>query len=492
MPTGTDAQPEHLGWRQSSASLPLLLLLGLLTALLVAPVPALLLAAAVAGAGFIFWALTQVLNGHPDLLVAIWMICYPFGYYFLSFPRKGAWVTLDRAIIFLIVVSILFAVRRAAVLPTEFRWAGIAWASFIGAAALSLFFAAEWVGPLRNLIDSFVLPGLLAWWVLTRFRVTEYVPALHLASCLATLAIFSVGCLELLTLDDVMSFSAGTFFKFGADGGLLLRVNGPFETNNSYALIGLTLFFLLGYLRFVSGKISWMRRLLHVAASVAAVAVALMPLFRSVMLSLLVVFSIEVLVFSKRKHAKLWFISAVIALILAFSVFQGLAPGAAEDRLNADNLYARIAQQFQTLQLFARSPIFGVGFGGFVETAAKLPLATYKDVASVDSAHSNLGSVLAETGIMGFLPYVLSQIFLLRAFWALRRRSAAGRHAFRFLLYVFLGYWINGLALTSGYYGDLNMIWMFTVAVICRHAMMTEAPLASPGIPLAQAPEAGR
>src|SRR2546426_8810330 len=93
---------------------------------------------------------------------------------------------------------------------------------------------------------------------------------------------------DLLPLPD-----AGLYYA-GSAGLQLLRVNGPFLSNTSLALIGLITFFLLGFLkRATSAKtVSWGRGL-HALGATSALLVALMPLFRSVVLTLLTVFLLE-------------------------------------------------------------------------------------------------------------------------------------------------------------------------------------------------------
>jgi O-antigen ligase len=137
------------------------------------------------------------------------------------------------------------------------------------------------------------------------------------------------------------------------------------------------------------------------------------------------------------------------------------------------DLYARIAQHKQTLQLFLGHPFNGVGLGNYPQAAMSIPSATYRGVDSVGSAHNTLGALLADTGVTGFIPFVLAQIFLFRAFWRLRKHgSPQAVLASTFFLYVFLSYWVTGVMLTSGYYSDINLWYCFVVGVLYKFAAL--------------------
>src|SRR5205807_10544706 len=83
--------------------------------------------------------------------------------------------------------------------------------------------------------------------------------------------------------------------------------------------------------------------------------------------------------------------------------------------------------QIYTLSLHDALPIsvVGVGFFNFNNYVVGEPRysAAYEGVSSVDWPHSNLAAVLAETGVLGFLPYVMMHFLLLAAMWRLRKVS---------------------------------------------------------------------
>jgi O-antigen ligase len=143
-----------------------------------------------------------------------------------------------------------------------------------------------------------------------------------------------------------------------------------------------------------------------------------------------------------------------------------------EDRSRAENVYGRVAQFEQTLRVFLEHPVLGVGFYNFGRVVAGEPryVASYQGVNSVDSPHNNLTQVLAETGIVGFLPYVIAHILLLRAMWQLRQLSSLGRLAWKYYVYLWLTYWITGLTESSGY-SPLNLAYIFATTVFFKYAI---------------------
>jgi hypothetical protein len=443
-----------------------------LIAVLVNPAGAGVVIAAALGLAGLLFLFHRLLYGDADVLLVIWVVLFPFGYYFLSFPRKGSLITLDRVLIMgLLLAALSYRKGKTYAVPAVLKRAGWSWVIFLGGAALSIILLSkEKLGPARNLVDSFMLPAVLGWFILTRFDVRRYMSQLHLSLSLMSLLVAAVGLAELYVQDDLMAFSAGTFYKVDADGQLLLRVNGPFETNSSFAIIGLTLFLLLLYFKRSMPEMSASRNIVHRIALMCALTIALLPLFRSVMLSLLVMLGIEAFWFSRGWKKKAIFISVVTMALLVVLALRSLAPSGFEDRSKSENLYGRIAQQAQTFRIFLEHPLLGVGFGNFTEAAESEQQSTFMDVASVDAPHNNLGAVMAETGMAGFVPYLAAQIFFMGAMIDLKRRLPKGHPAFSFLLFLWLGYWLNGLALTAGYYSDLNMLWLFATMLVFRHA----------------------
>jgi O-antigen ligase len=258
----------------------------------------------------------------------------------------------------------------------------------------------------------------------------------------------------------------------GGVGNFLIRPNGPFATNNTFAMNGLvSLFFLLFLKKALKGEMPAWQRVLHRTAVAAALTQGLMPFFRSVLISLAVVLIVDA--FYQRGRRRALRVAAILSLGSVFLLLRIAVPEAFEDRTDPMNLYSRIAQQYQTFAIFFDHPINGVGLDNFNSAAQNSKYTSvYKDLESVDYPHNNLGAILAETGVTGFVSFVVSQVLFFAAFRKLSHdNSADSKLAWKAFLCIFLCYWINGMSLTIAYFGDLNLWYMMVLAVLYKFAI---------------------
>ena len=428
------------------------------------------LGALVASAIVLFMA-AEAIHGRGDWLVLVWVLIFPLGYYYLTFPTERSIFTFDRAVIGVLIVASAFRTGRSRVpLPQGIKYAGIAWTIFLVAVLTSLRHAGNPLGKIKEFLDVFVFPALLAWYVIEDFPLHRYLSKLHVFTCLMAIYVAAIGFVEFRTGLDLMPAHTSVFL---VEETGLNRVNGPFATNNSFGLIGLvTLLFLVFLRRCIPGKMLVWQKMLHAGGFVAALATSVMPLFRSILVTLALIVILE---FYKTKKVSVRF-TVIVALIFGTTSmlwFKKLAPDVFEYRVSdPSDVYARVAQQKQTLDMFLANPINGVGWGNYIDAAYKFSDVSFKGVYSVGSAHNTLGAILAETGILGFVPCIAAQFFLLRSFWRLRRHGTQDAVlASNFGIYVFLAYWITGVSLSSGYYSDINMWYLFVIAVLWRFAL---------------------
>jgi len=441
-------------------------------------VPRLWIAAAMAGlvaGAIVLYTAAEAIQGRVDWPIMAWVLIFPLGYYFLTFPKERPVFTLDRAIVGLVFVAIAFrAGRLTTPLPQGLKQAGIAWSLFLAGALISLRHVDNPLGRTKELLDTFAIPGVLAWYVIRNFNLRQNLSKLHVLACLMAIYVAAIGLVELKTGQDLLPISAGIFLV--EDTGLN-RPNGPFATNNSFALVGLVTLLLVVFLRRTIGhRMTAWQRLLHCAGVFSAVTIAVTPLFRSILITLILIVLLEFFRASKPSSR----VFAVAALLLGISGllwFKKLAPDMFEYRVSdPSDVYARIAQQKQTVEMFLANPVSGVGWGEYNRAAYSFSDVSYNGVYSVGAAHNTLGAILAETGILGVVSFIAAQFLLFRFCWRLRR---SGTHdailTSNFLVYVFLAYWITGVSLTSGYYSDINMWYLFVLAVLCKFGV-TEPP----------------
>jgi O-antigen ligase len=254
--------------------------------------------------------------------------------------------------------------------------------------------------------------------------------------------------------------------------GGIARPNGPFASNDQLALIGGVCLFFLLFLRAALGtKVSTARRVIHFIGLTAAIGMALMPMFRSMMLTLLLVLIIDTF-WEHRPSKRAWRAALLAAFIGSVFLVRLAMPDVFEDRSGSDNLYGRVAEYEQSFKVFVDHPLLGVGYNNFNNAVAGISRyrSSFEGVASLDWPHSNLSSVLVETGILGFIPWAMMHIFLLVAFWQLRRVSASGRMAWKYLVYIMLCYWMTGLTEACGT-EPLNTVYTFAILVCYKYAI---------------------
>ena len=167
-----------------------------------------------------------------------------------------------------------------------------------------------------------------------------------------------------------------------------------------------------------------------------------------------------------------------LALVLV-PALKFLDPVSYEERASPVNLFLRIAQSQQTLVVFLSHPLTGIGFASYDDAAAALPadLGSFGGIGAADSPHNVIGSVLTETGVLGLIPFVASQIFLVIAFLRLRRLKPCGAIVWPFFLSIFIIYWVMGMDSTTFQYSDLNLSFIFAVACLYKYGL-TESPTA--------------
>jgi hypothetical protein len=431
-------------------------------------------------AAALFYLIVCVLEGRGDRIILLWFLIFPMGAYFLSFPRGGgAIITLDRVIMGLLLVTSFFATRQAdAPIAPELNKAGWWWFLFLVAAGITIPRVAIPLHSLTVLVDAFVLPLFLGWFVLRYLDVRRNLYALHTTSCILALYLAALGAAEVVLQRDLMAqpdatiLLAGDYMEKANATGLLVRPNGPFGSTNSYALVGLTLFFFLLFLKHAIGEMPKWRNNLHRLALAAALATTLMPLFRSVMTSLVVILLVDAFYQHGRRRAMRF--ALVGSFGFAFLLVRIALPTVFEERSNPVNFYGRLATQVQALKLFADNPINGVGLGNFGVAASSSDRYSVfiGDTQSVDTPHNNFGEVLTETGLLGFIPYIMAQVYLVLAFMKFRKQPAeSAQLVWKFFLFLFLGYSVNGLSLASGFYSDLNLPFVLVLAILYKYAV---------------------
>ncbi len=430
--------------------------------------------------GIAFMLVCSVIYARASGVLLSWMLIFPLGYYYASFPKAQPIFTLDRAFIVVLLVAAAFAGSQGVLhIHKDIHKAAIWWVAFLVVAGITLPRTKSPLGGLRVIVDGFCLPGILAWFVLRWIDVRKHLSALHVVACLMSIYIAGIGLAEvvmqrdLLVLPESAVILAGNVNEDAAQ--IWVRPNGPFATTNSYALIGLVSVLLLLFLRnALQGHLPRWQWCLHRLGVAAALLTSFLPLFRSVLTSLIVIGVIDA--FYNKGIRRLLRVGALCSFFLVVLLMQLALPQILEDRTDPENVFGRIAEQRQIVSMFMDNPIGGVGLNNFHDAAQKGKyVAYYQGVESVDYPHNNLGAILVETGLSGVVPFIASQFFLVLAF----RRLCHDRSqtlAWKFFLFIFLAYWINGMSLASAYYSDLNLWYMLALAILYKFAATSKGP----------------
>lgn len=417
----------------------------------------------------------DALHGRFEGILLWWAGVFPLGYYFLSFPRGQSIVTLDRGVILVTFIGLLLAKPSTlTTVPKGLRQAALACLIFFAVACTTLGNSPSALNALRILIDSFLLPLVLGWCVIARFDVRARLPTIHTAVCISSIISATVAAAEIVTGQDLLPIGSAAL----AYGGIV-RPNGPFESNDSLALIGAISFFFLLFLRRALGsELSARRRILHSIGVAAALGMSLMPMFRSVAITLLLALIIDTL-WEQKTSRRVWRVGLVLASAGAIFILPLFASSVFEDRSSGENAYARVAEYKQSLAVFIEHPVLGIGFQNFNRYVTGEPryLTSYRGVTSVDWPHSNLSQVLTETGLLGLAPYIMATVFLFRQMRQLRQSFSSGYLVWKYFVYMFLTYWITGLTEGSGY-SPLNLWYVFAISVFCKY-VLTESSVPS-------------
>ncbi len=469
-------------WRNSFGPIPLALaalFMASAAAIFAVIVPNLYIAAALGGfivCACAMYLVANTVHGRLDNILLMWLLVSPLGYYFLSFPAEKPIFTFDRFVILLLSGALFFVGESAATpISSEIRRAALVWCGFLLFSFTSIVGLWDEVGlrATRVTIDSFIFPGLLALFVIRIFPAERYVRKIHTLLAITAAYCAAIGLVELLTNTDLLPMPDDTFY--GAEQtGTFARVNGPFANNHCFGVIGVVFLMLLLFLRFLmKDRVTPGRIWLHRLGVGSAVVMILLPQFRTLFLALLLIALFELI---QNGSGKARFYAGAIIAVAAIGVasLPVLLPNFFESRVaDPSNIYGRVAQQQQTWELFSAHPWNGVGFGNFIGASENFNNITFRDVDSLNSAHNSIGSILAETGVAGCLPYVAANVLWFLIFFRLRHSNLpVARAAWKFFLYLFVCYWMMGMTLTSAYEHDLNLWYMFACALMYKLALV--------------------
>jgi O-Antigen ligase len=436
---------------------------------------------AIAGWTTLMWVAIAFVRRTFHYAVLIWLSVYPFCYYFFSYPAERSIFTIDRAFIALLVIEIfVLSPKSSAVqLTRDVRISGCFWILYLLVCFRSLaghpIF--EVLGSYRLLLDGLVMPPLLGMYALRLFPITTNLKRIHFAICILMLGIAAIAGTELLTGMNLLPWPGAVETWVQTNDIKIIRVDGPFENSSILSVIGMIGFFLITYSRrLIEDGTTSGQRFLHRAGVLGSLACALMPMNRGSLVAFLVCACIDYVAREPLIPRTVW--SCIFVLLVLTGLISRLFyPGLFEDRVTRrDNFDQRVAQDLQTSEVIHDHPLLGVGFNLYSNTVVGDPRYSvrWRGFEAMDVPHNSLLAVMAEEGIVGFIFYLASQIFFVRAMWRLRNANGLG---WRVFLYCILVYAIVGLDVGLAYFSDLNLFYMFVLGILLQ-IQLRSAPAA--------------
>lgn len=431
-----------------------------------------------------------------ETILITWFVTTPFVSFYFRFPIEKSIITFDRLVFASIFVMILWSGSYARFKATKLE---ISWALLSCIAILSVMLKSNNVGyAARIAIDSFWLP--LAAFHVARWHFDAHGRGgqLLLAAIALALLLFATGAFEFAAGVNLFQYKGSELIREGE-----LRVNGPFASDSSYAIICLLVaLFLRSLPRVFRVKLDQSARLAYGLAVVAAVAASFLPLFRAVAVTLVFcwlfvtgarwyekkieVSSAKVLRASSARESsrapdasrRSPLLAAIIVATLALAIWAVTAGLFSTGRRleSLHNLYGRLATWQAATQITLANPVAGVGLGNYSDhfdatfTWEERIEESVEDARPARSPHSNPLWIAAEMGLFALAFYAIANLYLfLMGYRALKRAgSIEQRAAAACYLAIAFAYWIPGLTLASGAYSDLNLYFFFMLGMLSK------------------------
>jgi len=188
----------------------------------------------------VVYVLWRVFVGSAELVFLVWVLIFPLGYYFLSYPSEHSIVTLDRVVVALLAMAIVFTPPlKVTPAPLPLRKTAVAWLAYVVAVVVSMIGAPVMLFKVKLVIDALLLPAFLGWWVIRSFEVRRNLRALHTLTSLMIIYTAGIGIAEVVLGEDLLKLPGGGLYLIGAAGHLWVRPNGPFGADLTLGLVGL-------------------------------------------------------------------------------------------------------------------------------------------------------------------------------------------------------------------------------------------------------------
>ncbi|MBX7219533.1 MAG: O-antigen ligase family protein [Blastocatellia bacterium] len=419
--------------------------------------------------GFAAWAAILLISGgETGKLLVWWLGTTPFLSYLTRFPMEKSIITFDRLMIGCLLLFFLRdRVNQRDATPLRLGLFEITWAVFcLFALGDLLFRPGASVFAWKTGIDGFVLPLVVFVIAKEGIQVSRLGRLPLVLFSILAVCLLPVGLYESVFHSDVMSWPGSNLVSDG-----MVRPNGPFAANHSYAMISVFVALVLWHWPAGTSARRWPGGPGNRVAALVALFSSALPLFRALWLTAVIVLGFpSFLNGTKRQRRAL--IGGVVLLLAVALVGRGVLSQTSfyQSRVaNPENIYTRIATYQAAVRMFDDNWLTGVGLTRYTEAYNRVyyneddynrKYPTFHGEIPRNSPHNNILSVLAELGLVPGCLYVLAHVLLvLESLVRLRSPRPELRRGGTLAGALWLAYWIPGMVLAAGYYPDVNLFF---------------------------------
>jgi O-antigen ligase len=448
-----------------------------------------------------------------EAVLIFWFALTPLASFYVRYPAEQSLITFDRLIFSGVALLLLLKAYRRnqknrdaqalnlGLKTTDSRFQTfratkfeIAWFWLAVLALANALLMANSVGYATKIaVDAFFLP-LVAFHVARyHFDLRGREKALLIAVLLLAVFLCFTGAFEFITGANLFAYKGSDLVRERE-----LRINGPFASDSSYAIICLLVaLFLRAAPRLLKITFDKSARFIYFLGLAAIIIATFLPFFRATIVALgLCLLIIEILIHLKRqpttdqsanlpvtasmpnrlrsRRLLTYAAIAAVALTSGAALLEMQSQSSIVRRLTSPrNLYGRLATWETAARIALERPWFGVGMANYTDYFEEKfsDLKQEEDwvggVIALNAPHSNFIWIASELGLPAFALYLLAYAYLiLLGYRGIRR--AGNREAFiaaGFFLVLLVAYTLPGLTLSSGAYADLNLYWFFLLGL---------------------------
>jgi O-antigen ligase len=382
--------------------------------------PALFLLAALLAGTFLV-----VFSFLGSLAIIVWPVAATGGY-LLGIPRDHPVITFDRVWIGGMLAYIALNPRRTGRSAfTRPLVVGLLWL-VVGYGLRAFATSANLGGPGETWLDAIVLPAIL-FFACERFCLAGIDRTRRLAGALMVAGgvLAAIGIAERIWGFQLATVRGGNVrFDVAID---LTRISGPYQAPEPYAL-SLIICFAATLYWIQSRRRGDSFRWALVFAGLQVTAIALVY-FRAAWIAAVVVL-IAAFGIRPGRFGRLFAVTGIVAALALAATSQLQESKSFSTRANdTTNVYGRLAAYKQSFELFRSAPVFGVGVNRYHDVAFTQPPETVSNIKAPPDPHNSYTQLLAEQGIVGFLPFLLLSYGVWRLVRGLRAASFRSKEA---------------------------------------------------------------